>query len=146
MIVPRPRGGDWLEDEIKRLRIAGIEIVVSLLTSAEQREFGLEHESELCRAIDMDFWSLPIPDMGIPLDNAAALKIVRDIQDALDSGRSVAIHCRQSIGRSSIIAASVLVRYGVTPDRAFSLIAQARGYPVPETEQQREWVARFSQE
>ena len=34
-IAARPRGGDWLEDEITGWRLAGIDIVVSLLESHE---------------------------------------------------------------------------------------------------------------
>ncbi len=40
-IVPRPRGGDWLEDEVRAWRAAGIDVVVSLLTDDEVRELGL---------------------------------------------------------------------------------------------------------
>jgi hypothetical protein len=32
-IMARPRGGDWLIDEIKALRASGVDILVSLLTS-----------------------------------------------------------------------------------------------------------------
>lgn len=31
-IGPRPRGGDWLEDEVSAWRLAGIDAVLSLLT------------------------------------------------------------------------------------------------------------------
>jgi hypothetical protein len=34
-IVPRPRGGDWLADEVARLKAAGVDILVSMLEPAE---------------------------------------------------------------------------------------------------------------
>ena len=34
-ILARPRGGDWLEDEVRSWRGQGIDVVVSLLTPAE---------------------------------------------------------------------------------------------------------------
>lgn len=40
-ILARPRGGDWLEDEIRGWRSSGIEMVVSLLELEEQDELGL---------------------------------------------------------------------------------------------------------
>jgi hypothetical protein len=40
-IVPRPRGGDWLEDEIADWRDAGIDVVVSFLEPHEVAEFAL---------------------------------------------------------------------------------------------------------
>src|ERR1700743_3176736 len=40
-IVPRPRGGDWLADDLHALRREGIDILVSLLTPSEVEELGL---------------------------------------------------------------------------------------------------------
>jgi hypothetical protein len=37
-IIPRPRGGDWLEDELRSLREAGLDIIVSLLEPHEETE------------------------------------------------------------------------------------------------------------
>lgn len=40
-IAARPRGGDWLEDEMKAWRRLGVTTIVSLLTPEEERELGL---------------------------------------------------------------------------------------------------------
>ena len=48
-IVPRPRGGDWLEDEMDALREAGIDVVVSMLQENEASELGLQSEGEAAR-------------------------------------------------------------------------------------------------
>ena len=53
------------------------------------------------------------------------------------------IHCRAGIGRSSLIAACVLVRAGHDVNSAFDTIAKARGVEVPDTEAQRAWVSTF---
>jgi hypothetical protein len=45
-IVPRPRGGDWLEDEIASWRRGGIDMVVSTLTEQESVELDLESVPE----------------------------------------------------------------------------------------------------
>jgi len=42
------------------------------------------------------------------------------------------------------MAASVLVLTGFSPDQAFERLSVVRGYPVPETEEQRAWVVAFS--
>jgi protein-tyrosine phosphatase len=57
----------------------------------------------------------------------------------------VAIHCRAGIGRSTTLAACVLILLGVEGDVALDMIAAARGLEVPETEAQRQWVLGFSQ-
>ncbi|MGH7887499.1 MAG: protein-tyrosine phosphatase family protein [Candidatus Binatia bacterium] len=63
----------------------------------------------------------------------------------LTQGKSVAIHCRQGIGRSALIAACLLVVSGITPETAFARIGASRGYAVPETSEQRQWVMQFAQ-
>ena len=40
-IMPRPRGNDWLEDEIKQLRLNGVNTIISLLESEEILALGL---------------------------------------------------------------------------------------------------------
>ena len=49
-IVPRPRGGDWLEEEVRSWREAGLDVMVSLLTYDENTELELCQEELLCRA------------------------------------------------------------------------------------------------
>ncbi len=56
------------------------------------------------------------------------------------------IHCRQGIGRASLMAACVLLLHGAGADEAFKRIEEARGRPVPDTPEQRAWVARLAEE
>jgi len=63
---------------------------------------------------------------------------------ALHTGRSVALHCRQGIGRSALIAAAVLLSGGQTAETAIEGIRRARGVDLPETDGQRDWIAHFS--
>jgi hypothetical protein len=39
-ILARPRGGDWLADEVEGWRDAGLEVVVSLLSKGEEVEIS----------------------------------------------------------------------------------------------------------
>jgi hypothetical protein len=48
-IIPRPRRGDWLPDDISLLQRAGVDVVVSALTAPEAEELGLLEESEYCQ-------------------------------------------------------------------------------------------------
>ncbi len=43
-IVPRPRGGEWLRDEIAEWKELGINTIVSFLTLSEVEESDLEME------------------------------------------------------------------------------------------------------
>lgn len=141
-ILPRPRGGEWLENEISLWHESGIDLVASLLTPEEVAELDLGLEKTLCEAHGIEFVALPIPDRGTPPSPPAAASIVRTLENALGRGKRVGVHCRQGIGRSALISASLLVAAGADPLRAFERISIARGCPVPDTPEQEEWVVR----
>lgn len=135
-IMARPRAGDWLDDEITHWRRSGVEIVVSLLERDEIDDLGLAAEAAVCAQNGIIFRAFPIPDRGVS-DARDAMRFAAAI--AADA-KAVAIHCRAGIGRSSIMAAAVLINRGVTPEAALSAIQKARRVPVPDTDAQREWV------
>jgi len=139
-IATRPRGGDWLEDEAAALRRAGIDTVVSLLESDEAEQLGLSREQAAATKNGIHFRSFPIPDRGVPSSTQKALSLMADIANALDDGKNVAVHCRQGIGRSGLIAAGVLMTTGMNPTRAAQTVTSARGLAVPETPAQRQWL------
>jgi len=113
--MPRPRGGDWLEEEMLALRHAGIDTLVCLLTSAERDELALSDEPAAATRAGLDFHAFPIDDFGVP-DPEEIQPLLDLLAFRLEDGRHVAVHCRAGIGRSSVIAAALLVRLG-TPGR-----------------------------
>ncbi len=140
-IMPRPRSGEWLEDEVSAWRIAGVDMVVSLLTQAEIVELGLQDEPRVCRAHGIVYISHPISDRQVPPSPTATMELIQQIRQAMKQSQGVAIHCRMGIGRSAIIAAGVLVSQGQEVNAAFEAIARARGLEVPDTDEQKAWVA-----
>ena len=143
-IVPRPRGEDWLEDEVRAWQEGGLDVIVSLLTPSEAQELGLTDEAVLAQAQGLNFLEFPIPDYGVPSSLESSLAFVETLDDALTRGKNIGIHCRQGIGRSSLIAASLLVLHGIQTEMAFSRVAEGRGRQVPDTSEQREWVNKFA--
>jgi len=141
-IIARPRGHDWLADEIADLRRQGIEAVVSMLTPAENDELGLHDEQRLCEQGGLKFLSLSIPDRSVP-EASQVRHSLNQIIDLVTAGCAVGFHCRASIGRSSVMAALVMARLGWDPAEAFRAISDARGCPVPDTPEQEAWVKRF---
>jgi protein-tyrosine phosphatase len=142
-IMPRPRAGDWLADEISGLREMGVDIVVSLLELDESRQVGLSDEAALCGAKDIKFVSFPIPDRGVPSAVASFAVLVEGLVGLLRSGSSVAIHCRAGIGRSGLLAGCILGSLGISVDDAFGMLSRARRVAVPDTDAQVEWVREF---
>lgn len=143
-IVKRPRGGDWLLNDILDLRHAGFDLIVSLLCEPETIELGLKEEAKLAKNYGMSFLSFPIEDYGVPASTGATARLVNSLHHLLNEGKSVAIHCRQSVGRSSLIAACELILAGNDVQAALDRVQNARGVPVPDTIEQRQWVERFA--
>jgi protein-tyrosine phosphatase len=142
-IATRPRGGDWLEDEALGWRQAGIDVVVSLLEEDEAAQLGLRDESRAAEAKGIRFISFPIPDLGVPTSTTAAAFLISGIADALERGKNVALHCRQGIGRSGLVAVGVLAASGFSPERAIEAVSTARGVTIPETPDQLSWLQRL---
>jgi protein-tyrosine phosphatase len=136
----RPRGGDWLEDEIRSLHREGVDILVSLLTEDENQELELTQEGALCRAAGMEFLSFPIPDRQTPESKEEFLRFIESLGKEADAGLRIVLHCRAGIGRSSLVAAALMVRAGFTADDAFDRISKARGHRVPDTDEQIQWL------
>jgi protein-tyrosine phosphatase len=139
-IVPRPRGSGWLDADIASLRADGIDVLVSGLSAEETDELLLADEAESCRQRGIEVISFPIIDRGLPTSREAFAALIEKLSERVDQGKSVGAHCRAGIGRSSVIIASLLIRRGLTADAAFDLISSARGFPVPDTPEQRAWV------
>jgi Polymorphic toxin system, DSP-PTPase phosphatase len=106
--MARPRGGDWLGDETALLREAGTDVLVSMLTASELRELELGEEPAAATDAGMRFIELPAPDRGTP-DLRAFRAVVAELTAELALGHAVVVHCRMGIGRSSLVAAGVLV-------------------------------------
>jgi protein-tyrosine phosphatase len=142
--MPRPRAGDWLEDEVASWLRSGLEVVVSLLEDEEIAELGLEQEAELCRRGGIQFLRLPIPDRGVPASPGPVTALVRTVVAELQAGRGVGIHCRIGVGRSALVACCVMAALGVPVEAAWSSLHRSRGLSVPDTEAQRAWVSAWS--
>ncbi len=142
-LMPRPRGDDWLPDEVRAWHLAGVSHVVSLLEPHEVRDLGLQREPSLCGEAGMGFFSYPIVDRGVPASADETARLVYELRLALCAGEAIAVHCRAGIGRSALVVACVMVALGFTPAEAFARIGQARGLPVPDTPLQVEWLNKY---
>jgi protein-tyrosine phosphatase len=144
-VLPHPRGGDWLEDEMAGFRRAAVDIIVSALEKEEESLLELTRERELCQAQGMEFISFPVADGTAPTSEKAVGELVRLLETRLAAGKNVAIHCRAGIGRCIVLAACTLALAGIEPEAAFQKIQQARGCHVPDKKEQEEWVKRFAE-
>ena len=60
--------------------------------------------------------------------------------------KNIAIHCYAGIGRTGLIAASILIKQGMDVDTALIKLSKTRGLRVPETIGQIAWLHRHASE
>jgi protein-tyrosine phosphatase len=142
-IVMRPEGGDWLEDELARMKRGGIDTMVSMLEPWEAATLGLASEGEMAEQAGMQFLSFPIPDRHTPPEMQAFRAFATELARRLRAGERIGVHCRGSIGRSTVAAASALMHLGWKAKDALAAIESARCCPVPDTPEQRTWILAY---
>ncbi|MDQ3131826.1 MAG: hypothetical protein M3Q99_13845 [Acidobacteriota bacterium] len=145
-LVARPRGGDWLEDEAAAWSDAGLDVIVSMLDAEETRTFELEREAEFCKANGIEFIAFAVTDRSVPKLNQKLYDLIEKLKNSLSKGKNIGIHCRQSIGRAPLLAAILMVLYGIKPGEAFRQLSVVRGIEVPETAGQKQWIEKFAEE
>lgn len=138
-LCARPRSGPWLDGDVRALRAAGVNTIVSLLTPEEVAKLGLEPVGMACASEGIEHLSFPVGNLMTPAFDAT-LPALQTWGAQLASGRGLAMHCWATVGRSPTLAAGLLVVGGVAPGPAWERIEAARGCPVPDTREQREWV------
>src|ERR1700740_92743 len=101
------------------MKRAGVDVLVSMLQLDEAAELGFSSAGELCEARGIVSRSFPIPDPEAPPSTASFSRFVEDLRAEAHGGRSVAVHCRASIGRSSFLFAALLTAEGFATDDGF---------------------------
>jgi protein-tyrosine phosphatase len=142
-VVLCPPGGSHLRRELAELRRAGIQTLVSLLSEEQIAMLDLADEGAEARRLGMQFLSHPIPDHNLPPDPQAFREFVCDLARRLQTGERIGIHCWGSIGRATVTAACTLIHLGWAPAIALAAVEEARGCPVPDTEEQEQWILNY---
>jgi len=140
-VCSRPRSGAWLEDDIRALRHSGHDLLVSALTPEEIVKLELTTVPEVCERFGVRFVSYPVGNMLVPRVEHA-LPYLESWHAHLVGGGGLAVHCWASVGRSTTLAAALLVLGGVPAEEAWARIETARGREVPDTTEQRLWAGR----
>jgi protein-tyrosine phosphatase len=138
---PQPVPHEGLREDLAAWKDQGADIVVSLLGDGEQVINGLADEEDLCRDLGLEFHRFPITDHGLPDSEDAFAALIERLHDESQRNRAIVVHCFAGIGRSTLVAAALLVRAGLTLPDALELISEARGITVPDTSAQHRWLA-----
>jgi protein-tyrosine phosphatase len=142
-IVLKPRGEDWLKDDLARIKRSGVDTLVSLLEPDEAGWLGLGDESQTAEEVGLKFLSYPIRDVHVPADIKSFRAFVATLAERLRAGERIGLHCRGSIGRAPTTAACTLIQLGWKAKDALAAIQAARGFPIPDTEEQLRWILNY---
>lgn len=137
-------GGRWdrdLETDLGAIRAWGAELGISLVEPHEFAGLDVPDFGRAVTASGIPWAYAPIPDGGVP--DAAFAKAWIDIgaraRNILRRGGRVVIHCRAGLGRTGMIAASLLVDFGMEPEMAIAAVREARSNTI-ETRAQEDFV------
>ena len=120
--VDQPPSGSrrLLQSDLQEIVDWGANGVVCLVEPHELKMNKVEALPQLVREAGLWWKHLPIIDMEIPsqeFEDAWAVEGER-IRHALRIGERVAFHCYAGLGRTGMIAARILVEFGVDPEMA----------------------------
>jgi ADP-ribosyl-[dinitrogen reductase] hydrolase len=139
---PGGTNAEATRERVQRLIAAGVECFMDLTEPRELKAYDPE------LPFSIEYLRKPIRDHGIPAQRAHMIEILDCIQDAVESGRCVYVHCRAGIGRTGMVIGCLLVERGLHGEAALDELnrlwqqserSQNWG-SVPETDQQVDFV------
>jgi len=142
-------------DRLRRFLVAGVTCFVDLTEPGELPSYEALLPFATPDGRRVEYLREPIRDHGVPAGPEIVQRVIAMIDDALDTGHVVYLHCRAGIGRSATVAGCWLATSGGEasndPLAQLQVLWQqsdrSRGWPVvPETDAQaqfvRDWAAR----
>ncbi len=112
--MERPGLFSGLEDDLKFLKDAGIDIIINLEEHfINYNGFEVKH---------------------IPINNFKAPKLadfdefVKFVYSNINDGKRILVHCHAGMGRTNLMLASYLVYLAIDPDKALDLVKEKRPY------------------
>ena len=94
---------------------------VSLLVNLHERA----HPPARLAAHGLREVHVPVPDFGVPTPEQID-RVVATVDEAVERGEQVAVHCGAGLGRTGTLLACCLVARGAPADEAIARVRQAR--------------------
>ncbi len=109
---------------------AQLELVVCLTPRSELAELSPAYHAAVVQGTVPFRWlNLPMPNFGVPEDQAVFRREVQRIAAALRQGDAVLLHCAAGMGRTGSTAACVLKALGLDTQQALQRVRDAGSNP-----------------
>jgi len=133
--------GPWKRDldlDLLVIREWGAHALVTLIEPFEFELLSVPELPEKVRACGMRWFHLPIVDVWIPDERfeEAWETDGAELRGILDEGGRVMLHCRGGLGRTGLVAARLLVEFGMAPREAIRRVRAARPGAIQTREQE----------
>ena len=151
--------GHWnpgeTESRLDRMLDAGIDHFVDLTQSRDRLEpyAPAARQQAESRGLSVEHDSHPIRDLGVPGTPNEMAATLDAIDDAIENGKTVYVHCWGGVGRTGTVVSCWLVRHGHTGEAALRQVSEwfhqmPKAGPhsrSPETPQQRAYVRDWAE-
>jgi protein-tyrosine phosphatase len=143
-LLSAPGPGSELAENLAILRDAhACALLVSLTADFELTALGIADLVEQGGAMGIAVLRFPIANFDTPESPGVLAPVVERILGTARSGGAVMIHCWAGLGRSGLVAASVLAAQGTPSDEAIATVRRYRRGAV-ETSDQEAYVHDFA--
>jgi ADP-ribosyl-[dinitrogen reductase] hydrolase len=117
-----------LAADLAAIEAWGARMVVTLVENREFEAYGVADFAAAIRSRRFDWIHLPIADMQIPGGAFAAAwdRHGAELIARLKAGEPVLLHCAGGFGRTGMMAARLLVEFGIAPSAAIAAVRAAR--------------------
>ena len=137
--IAHPRAEAWPVEQLGALARAGVDLLVSAMTKPDQQLLGFGDTATAAAAYGLEFVSFPVPDGGVPRDEAVqVISLAGRLAEQVRGGRFVVTQCFGGIGRSTLLACTTLVLLGIAPGEALARVTDGTEMPVT-----RDWLYDF---
>jgi len=108
------------------VKAAKTHFVVTLMEASELRANAMESLEAELRHRRLQWRHYPIRDLSIPTEIHRLCSLIGELQEQLQAGKNVLVHCRGGHGRTGLFVACMLVDAGHDPAAAIDHVRAAR--------------------
>ena len=124
-------GQHWKRDfeaDLISIKSWGAQVLITLNESHEFSKLGVADFADQARNSGLDWYHLPIRDMGAPDEVFEDLWAEKglSITQSLQQGEKILIHCAGGLGRTGTLVARLLIDSGLSSSVAIDTVRSAR--------------------
>jgi len=123
-----------------------ISLVVTLLDTIEVTRLDISTLGKFLKENNIYWEHFPIQDLRIPTERNLLIKLLVHMKKLLDDDKSILIHCYAGLGRTGLLATTLLVSLGLEAKVSIEHIRKIRPGSIETIEQEnfvKQWDFRF---